>query len=209
MIEWANERVAAETHLVDEWWHVPIENECEWKPHEIFIKKERKVLMPSKGWQVRWIIERIIDYFYRHRLRDRGKKRIGELNAADDDLHSQKFIDDDSRCPCCLSSYSRKDIFISLLIMEIESTGREYTYFSLSLSVSRFSLPTSSLSHFSTITTLVADKRNCHDRYINTCLEFEFSFSCYTNENTHSPVSYRPCPAIRHRHTHISNRGHY
>ena len=79
-----------------------------------------------------------------------------------------------------------------------------YIFFSFAFCVSIFSAHF--LTQFSTITTLVDDKRSCHDRYINTCLEFGLSFSCYTNENTHSPVSYRPCPAIRHMHTHFEQR---
>ena len=134
------------------------------------------------------------------------KKRIRELNATDDDLHSQKFIDDDSVSLLLIFLLDKRHIYLPIDYGNRIYGTWIYIFFSFSFCVSVFSAH--SLSQFSTIIKLVDDKRNCHDRYINTCLEFEFklSFSCCTNENTHSPVSYRPCPAIRHMHTHFEQR---
>jgi hypothetical protein len=156
--------------------------------------------MLAKGWQVQWIIERMIDFFLVCLL----CFLFGVLSERKNELENwiqsmticivTKFIDDDSRCPYCLSSYSTKDIF--LFAYWLWKSNLWYLNIHIFLF---FAAP--SFFSISTITTLVDDKRNCHHRYINTCLEFELSFSRSTNENKHSPVSYRPCPVIRHRHT--------
>jgi hypothetical protein len=75
-----------------------------------------------------------------------------------------------------------KDIFICLSIMEIYAMiHTKYFFFLLLLSLSL---------RFNTTTTILNDKRNCHDRYINTWLARIFFSS---NKNKHTPVSTLSC----------------